>query len=142
MAGTTTESKPRNGILSFGTAPDPVVEFSCQASNVKVTPGYEESGDRLELLCGNVLQPDTTRVDKLTIEAVQDFTDVTGFVNWTWLNDLTTVPFTWQPVGAAGPTYSGNVNVRAVEVGGDVGKRNMMTAEWDCDGKAVRTEAA
>lgn len=138
----TQESKPKNGLLTFGTAPDPVVDFACQAANVKVTPGYEESGDRLELLDGTVLQPDTTRVDKLTIEAVQDFADAAGFVNWTWLNDLETVPFTWQPQGATGPTYSGNVNVRAVEVGGDINKRNMTTAEWDLDGKAVRTEAA
>jgi hypothetical protein len=137
----TTESKPRNGVLSLGEVGS-AVDFATQASNVRVTPNYEESGDRLELLDGSTLTPDTTRVDKLTIEAVQDFTDAAGFVNWTWLNDLTLVPFSWKPNGDTGPTYSGNVNVRAVEVGGDVGKRNMTTAEWDCDGPTLRTEAA
>jgi hypothetical protein len=137
----TVESKPRNGVLSLG-ATGSAVDFATQSSNVRVTPNYEESGDRLELLDGTVLEPDTTRIDKLTIEAVQDFTDAAGFVNWTWLNDLTLVPFTWQPNGPTGPTYSGNVNVRAVEVGGDVGKRNMTTAEWNLDGKADRAEPA
>lgn len=137
----TTESKLRNGSLTLGTSPTQV-DFATQASNVKITPEYDEEGDPLELLDGGTLQPEVKRTDKLNIEAVQDFTDVAGFVNYTWLHDLELVDFTWQPTGATGPTYTGKVTVRAVEVGGDVGKRAMTSAEWTIQGKAVRTEAA
>lgn len=135
-----TESKMKNGTLTLGAAPG--TDFACQASNVKITPEYDEEGDRLEVLCGDVLDPTETRNDKLTIEAVQDFTDVAGFVNYTWLHDLEWVPFTWAPTGATGPSYSGTVKVKAVEVGGEANKRAMTTAEWRVDGKAIRTEAA
>lgn len=132
-----TESKIKEGTLTLDG-----VDHSCQPTSVKITPGYEEEGDALETLCGDLLSPDTTRSDTLAITAVQDFTDVAGLVNFSWLNDLEHVPFVWAPRGAEGPTYSGTVEVRALEVGGDVGKRLSTEAEWKVDGKAIRAEPA
>lgn len=129
------EDKLKDGLLTLD-----AVEFAAQATNVSVEPTHDEDGDPVETLDGSQLTPDVTRGDTLKITAIQDFTDVAGFVNFTWENDLVTVPFSWKP-RAAGPTYSGNVQVRAVTVGGEVNKRITTEAEWTCEGPVVRTEA-
>lgn len=136
--GPVTESKIKEGVLTLG---DPAVDFSCQPTNVRIEPTYAEDGDRAEVLCGTVLSPDTTRTDTLAMSAIQDFEDAAGLVNYSWEHDLEKVPFTWQPTGATGPTYSGTVEVRALTVGGDVNKRLSSDATWTIDGKAIRAEA-
>ena len=129
------EDKLKNGTLTLDG-----VEFAAQASTVEVEPTHDEDGDPLETLDGSQLAPDVTRGNTLKITAVQDFTDVAGFVAFTWDNDLATVPFVWKP-NVAGPTYSGNVEVRAVKVGGEVNKRITTEAEWTCEGPVVPTYA-
>lgn len=131
------ESKLKAGTLTLGG-----VEFAVQMTNVRVTPTHDEDGDPIETLSGDSLAADTVRGNQLNLTAIQDWEDVAGFVNYTWENDLDTVAFSWAPRGATGPTYSGNVEVRAVEVGGDVNKRLTTDAEWTCEGPVVRTEAA
>ncbi len=131
-----TESKIKSGTLTLGG-----VDFAAQATNVKVTPTHDEDGDPVETLSGDQLTPDVTRGNTLALTAIQDFDDVAGFVNYTWANDLETVAFVWRPKGVTGPSYAGNVEVRAVEVGGDVNKRITTEAEWTCEGAVIRTEA-
>lgn len=132
-----TESKLKNGTLTLD-----AVEFGVPMTNVKVTPTHDEDGDPVETLSGDQLTPDVTRGNTLSMTAIQDWDNAAGFVNFTWLNDLETVPFVWRPKGLTGPSYSGNVEVRAVEVGGDVNKRITTEAEWTCEGPVIRTEAA
>lgn len=129
------EDKLKEGTLTLD-----AVAFSAQATSVLIEPTHDEDGDAVETLDGSQLTPDVTRGDTLKITAIQDFTDVAGFVNFTWENDLATVPFTWKP-RAVGPTYSGNVQVRAVPVGGEVNKRLTTEAEWTCEGPVARAEA-
>jgi hypothetical protein len=129
------EDKLKEGVLTLD-----AVSFAAQATSIEIEPTHDEDGDPLETLDGSRLNPDVTRGDTLKITAVQDFTDVAGFVNFTWENDLATVPFSWKP-RAVGPTYSGNVEVRAVKVGGEVNKRVTTEAEWTCEGPVVRAEA-
>lgn len=131
-----TESKIKNGSLTLG-----ALEFGAQPTNVTITPTHDEDGDAVETLDGSQLTPDVTRGNTLKMTAIQDWEDVAGFVNYTWEHDLETVAFVWKPRGAAGPTYAGNVEVRAVEVGGDVNKRTTTDAEWTCEGPVARTEA-
>lgn len=128
---TIVESKLKTGILELG--PDPGTDFACQASNVRIVPKHDESGDPLETLCGDSLGADTIRSDTLNITAVQDFTDPDGFVLWTWENDLVAVAFSWTP-SATSPTFTGTVQVRALEIGGDVNKRLTTDAEWSIQG--------
>lgn len=139
---TITESKLKTGTLKFTIAPAAAVTFECQATNVRITPAYDSSGDAVETLCGDTLAEDETRTDALNITAIQDFTDPDGFVAWSWDNDLATAVVEWKPVGADGPTYAGSVKVKAVEVGGDVNKRLTTDAEWSFAGKATYTPAA
>jgi hypothetical protein len=138
---TITESKLKTGTLTFTIAPDPAVSFECQATNVRITPSYDSSGDALETLCGDTLAEDETRSDALNITAIQDFTDPDGFVAWSWEHDLESAVVAWLPTGVTGPTYAGTVKVKAVEVGGDVNKRLTTDAEWAFAGKATYTPA-
>lgn len=132
-----TESKIKEGTLTLGG-----VDHSCQPINVRITPGYNEEGDRVETLCGDTLSPDTTRNDTLNITAVQDFTDPAGLIAYSWEHDLEKVPFVWMPTGAGGMGYSGTVEIRAIEVGGDIAKRNTSEVAWAVDGAATVIPAA
>lgn len=125
-----TESKLKLGRLRFTVGEADPVDFTCQATNVRITPDHNEDGDAVETLCGDKLTPDTIRSDALNITAIQDFTDVDGFVAFSWDNDLAAVDVAWAPTGVGGPEYTGTVQVRAVEVGGDVNKRLTTDAEW------------
>lgn len=139
-----TESKLKSGVLTFdpdGAGAGTPLDFSCQPTNVRITPNHDEDGDPLETLCGDTLGADETRTDTLSITAVQDFTDAAGFQRFSWENDGTVMPFTWTP-NADGPTFSGQVKVRAVEVGGDVNKRLTVDIEWPCIGTVTWTPAA
>lgn len=131
------EDKLKNGTLTLGS-----FDFATQAQNVSIAPAHKEDGDPLETLSGDQLTPDTVRSNMLKITAIQDFSDPAGFVAYSWDNDLDTVAFVWKPQGATGPTYSGNVQVRAVEVGGEVNKRLTTEAEWPCEGPVLPTAAA
>ena len=130
-----TESKNNTGVLTLGTK-----DFATQATNVTITPEHEEVGDPVETLSGDELTAQKTRSNLLKITAIQDFTDKTGFVNYTWDNDLTVVTFEWQPNGAAGVKWAGSVEVRACEVGGDVNVRLSTETEWTCVGDVTRTD--
>ena len=131
-----TESKNKGGTLTLG--PEPGTPFACQATNVKITPNHDETGEPVETLCGDTTGSIMTRTDTLGITAIQDFDDPDGFVAFTWNNDTQRVPFTWQP-SPSSPTYSGVVQVLAVEVGGDVAARLTTEAEWPVVGAVTVT---
>jgi hypothetical protein len=123
-----TESKLRNGVLTIDAVP-----FATQASNVRLSPKTDEVGDALEVLSGDVLEPSDKTDWTLVIEALQDFDDPAGFVNFTLTNAGDVVTYTWKPNDTAtGVTYSGTVRIRPVEIGGDVNDRLTTSAEWPC----------
>lgn len=125
----TTESKVDTGLLTIGGQ-----QFAAQASAVKIVPSVDSRGDALPMLDGSTLPADRTRSDTLQITAVQDFTDSTGFQRYAWQNDGQVVAFTWQPNGVANDTFTGDVEVRAIEVGGAIRTRLTVDAEWPCVG--------
>lgn len=121
-----TDSRLKEGTLTIdGDA------FATQATNVRLTPRTDETGDRLEVLSGDTVDPEDETTWSLVIDAVQDFDDPAGFVNFALQNAGEVVAYSWQPNPDA-VTYSGNVKVRPVEIGGDVNTRNTTSAEWPC----------
>lgn len=124
-----TESRLKTGVLTLD-----ALAFATQASNVRLSPSTDEDGDALETLSGDELTPAETTTWSLNITAVQDFEDEDGFVNFAMVNDGDIVPYSWKPK-AVGPTYTGTVRVRAVEIGGEVNKRLTTDAEWPCQQK-------
>jgi hypothetical protein len=133
---TITESRVRKGVLTFGVAPG--TDFSCQPTNVRVTPSYDDDGDNLETLCGDTLPPGKKESWVLAGTSVQDFDDPLGFLTYCFDNRMTTVPFTWQPNIDGAPTWSGEVVIVALEEGGDVNTRITTDFEFDVSGEVTR----
>lgn len=121
-----TESRLKSGTLTLD-----ALSFATQASNVRLEPRTDDNGDTLEVLSGDTITPDDETTWSLVIEAVQDFEDEAGFVNYALQNAGDVVPYSWKP-NAVGPTYSGTVRVRPVAIGGEVNARLSTTAEWPC----------
>jgi hypothetical protein len=127
-----TQSRLKNGTLTIGG-----VAFATQARNVTLSPDVAEQGDSLEVLSGDTILPEETTSWSMGIEAIQDFTDSAGFIAYAMTNAGDTVSFSWAPSGADGPTYTGLVKVRAVEIGGDVAAQLTTSAEWPVQGQPV-----
>lgn len=125
---TVTQSKLRKGSLILGDAPG--TEFSCQATAVSVTTEFSEDGDKVETLCGDEILPDTTQASTLKFTAVQDFEDPAGLVRYSWDHSLEVVDFSWTPDKTKIPRIYGTVQVRRLDIGGDVNKRLTSDAEW------------
>jgi hypothetical protein len=127
------ESKLKTGKLLLGTAPG--VEYACQQTNVRIVPEFNEEGDAVETLCGDTLTPSTTTAWSLQGTAIQDWDSTTGisFIKYSWQNNGVTVPFSWQP-NAGATTITGNVTVRALELGGDVNTRITSDFTWPLAG--------
>lgn len=145
MAGTTTQSKLKSGSLTLAG-----VDFSCQPTNVTITPpdspssGSSSSSSSTEVLCGNILSDDSGGKSswRLTFTSIQDFEDPDGLINYSWENQEVEVPFVWAPMGSTGPSFSGTVQVWPLLLGGDVNTRLTSDAEWTItSGMPARTEA-
>jgi hypothetical protein len=109
----------------------------CQMGNVKLVPSRDEE-DGTPTLCDPKPAPQITTTWALQGSAIQDWEKDDGFVEFCRLNDGTTVPFTWVPNTGKGVTYSGNVQVRAVEFGGDVAKQNTTDFAFPVVGDVAR----
>lgn len=138
---TVTESKLKEGVLTFGPKATPTLTVSCQATNVTLEPSFEEVGEALEVLCGDTLAASERTMWVLKFTGVQDWTAKTGFTNFAYDHDGEELDFTWTP-NKTGPTWSGKVKVKAVILGGAVNTRNTSDAEWPCNGKPLRTDAS
>lgn len=125
--------------LKAGTLTLDALPFASQATNVTLEPDTEEEGDQLEVLSGETIDPDETVTWTLEVEAVQDFDDAAGFINFCKDNAGEIVPFTWAPSGATGVTYSGSIKVRPVRIGGDVNKRLTTPASFPVVGALTDT---
>ena len=132
------ESKVKGGTLLLGTAPG--TEFAAQATTVTITPDHSQD-DPVETLDGSKSTPVLETAWNLNVTAIQDFDDPEGFVNYCYDNSGETVDFVWTP-NAAGVSYAGKIQVRAVETGGDVGALLSTEAEFPCIDKPTRTDAA
>lgn len=131
-------SKLKDGTLTLdGTA------FATQATNVRLVPPDQPKGNDVgEVLSGDPLPPESEDPWTLVMTAIQDFEDPAGFVNFTWVNQGESVPYTWAPSGATGPSFTGTVTIWPVELGGDVNKRLDVDAEWNLGEKPTRAEGA
>jgi hypothetical protein len=137
---TIVESRVRKGELTLGA--DPGTSFACQASNVHVTPSYDDDGDRTETLCGDVIPPAKRENWVIGGTSVQDFDDPEGFLSYCWDNRRLTVPFSWQPNTEGAPTWTGEALIVALEEGGDVNSRLTTDWEFELSGEVARTYAA
>lgn len=135
---TVVDSRLGPGTLSLGT----MTGAGCQMSNVKLVPTREET-EGTPTLCEPKPAPLIETTWSLQGSAVQDWENSAGFVEFCRNNDGQTVSFTWVPNTSLTPevAFSGSVQVRAVEFGGDIGKQNTTDFEFPVVGALDRTEA-
>jgi hypothetical protein len=130
------ESRVVKGILTLGdTVPE---DFSCQPTNIRVTPTTDDDGDPVEVLCGDTVPAGKKESWVLAGTAIQDFDSPTGFLAYCYEHALETVPFEWTPNIDGAPVWSGSVLIEALEEGGDVNTRITSDFEFDCVGRPTR----
>jgi len=134
------ESRVKSGVLTLGgTGGTGGTDFSCQPTNIRVTPTTDDDGDPVETLCGDMIPAGKKESWVLAGTAIQDFDDDAGFLSYCYDNALTTVEFTWQPNVTGAPEWAGSVLIEALEEGGDVNTRITTDFEFDILGKPTRT---
>ena len=131
------DSRLKGGTLTL----DALTDFAKQMTNVTLTPATEEDGEPVETLDGSTIEAEESTTWTLDLGAIQDFDDPAGFVEWAMANAGDVVAFEWTPNATGAPTYSGNVKVRPVPIGGDVNTRLTTTASWPIVGTPVSTPA-
>jgi hypothetical protein len=114
-------------------------EFNTQAAAVKLTPAAE-SEDGTPTLAAPDPAPLTTISWALNIDAIQDFTEAAGLVNFLMDNSLAEVPFTWVPLTSDGTSYEGTVQIVPIEIGGDVAVQTVTSVELPVIGTPTRVD--
>lgn len=133
---TVIDSRLGPGTLTLGT----LTGAGCQMSNVRLVP-ETDSEDGTPTLCDPSPAPLSKTTWSLQGTAVQDWEADNGFVEFCREQDGTTVSFSWVPATSKGVTYSGSVQVRAVEIGGDVGVQTTTDFEFPVVGDLTRVKA-
>jgi len=128
------DSRLGPGTLKLGLA-----EFNTQVSACRLTPSVN-SEDGTPTLAAPDPAPLTTIDWALNIDAIQDFTEATGLVNYLMDNALSTVAFEWVPLTSDGTMYEGEVQIVPIEIGGDVAVQVVTSVELPVVGEPTRTD--
>lgn len=133
---TLVDSRLGPGTLTLGTLTD----AGCQMSNVRLVPSVDET-DGTPTLCDPKPAPLMETSWALQGTAIQDWEAeaATGFQEYCRANAGTTVTFEWVPNSDKDVQYSGSVQVRAVEIGGEVGRQITTDFEFPVVGDITRT---
>jgi len=128
------DSRLGPGTLVLGASDD----FSLQVSSCSLTPSTNETDGTPTLAA-----PDpAVEVDfewTLSGDVISDWTDDEGFVNYCMDNAGTEVEFTFTPLTSAGVEYSGDLQVRPVQIGGDVAVQSVVSFEFPLTAAPTRT---
>ena len=130
------DSRLGPGTLKLGTVP---TEFGHQAAAVRLTPSIN-SEDGTPTLAAPDPAPLTTVTWAMNLDAIQDFEEPTGIVNYLMDNALTEVPFTWIPNTPDGTSFAGTVQIVPIEIGGDVAVQVVTSVELPLVGEPTRTD--
>jgi hypothetical protein len=114
-------------------------EFNTQASAVRLTPSID-SEDGTPTLAVPEPAPNSSVSWALNIDAIQDFEEPAGIVNYLMDNALSEVAFEWVPNTAGGTEYSGTVQIVPMEIGGDVAVQVVTSVELPVVGEPTRTD--
>lgn len=136
------DSRQGVGTLKLGPAPGPPThEFNTQAAAVKLTPSIDSTDGTPTLAVPD--PPPLSEVSwALNVDAIQDFTEPAGFVNYLFDNVLDENLFEWVPNTADGVKYTGTVQIVPIEVGGDVAVQVVTSVELPVVGVPVRVDGA
>jgi len=105
--------------------------FDCEVLGGKVTHTYEEIGSARTLLCGDERPISRKRTDGLTFNLENDLTD-SGLYAYLVTNDLTEVPFAYEPNTETGASWTGTVQLTLpADIGADAfGAPIISSVSW------------
>ena len=130
-----TDSRLGPGTLKL----DTTHEFAAQAAAVRLTPSVD-SEDGTPTLAFPDPAPQSSISWALNLDAIQDWEDAAGLVNYLMDNALDEVPFEWVPLTADGTAYAGTVQLIPIEIGGDVAVQVVTSVELPIVGQPTRTD--
>jgi len=127
-----TDSRLGPGTLDLGGD-----DFSVQISSCSLTPTTNETDGTPTL---GVPDPTTEVTFEWTLsgDTVSDWGDADGFVNYCMDNAGSTVAFAYEPSTTAGITYSGDVQIRPIQIGGDVAVQSVVSFDFPVVGEFTR----
>lgn len=128
------DSRLGAGSLTLGDTP---TDFDCQISNARFSPTVDEE-DALPTLCEPSPAASITTTWVLAGTALQDWSNPDGFVEFCRANAGVEVPFRFVPNNDLGVEFTGVVQVRAVEFGGDVAAQSTTDFEFPVVGDIAR----
>lgn len=115
------------GTLTFGETGSEQ-EVSCQITTGTVTWDTDQEDDT-PVLCGDVEPGAVTFTAALEATLYQDIS-AEGVVEWSWSNKGSTVPVEFVPSTAKARKITGSIQVRPIDVGGDVKAKPTSDIEW------------
>lgn len=126
-----------DGTLTIGAAP---LDISAQVTSMRIEwTENVTTADVIPVLSGEETggEEEATYTAALAGNVVQDI-DAAGFVEYSWTNKGTEVPFVFVPNTAKGRQVTGTVRVSPVTLGGDVrDKTPRSDISWSCIGDPV-----
>ena len=141
----TVASRVRKGSLTLKSPSDTsAITFSCEPTAITLTPTAGDTGDTLEVLCGDTIAgdpgPTTWTMDITAIQKIETgATATTSLVMWALAHDGEAATFVFKP-GATTLTFYGTVRVVAVAIGGEVGGTAPTSdVSWPMDAKPTTT---
>jgi hypothetical protein len=116
------------GTMTIGATP---YAFECEVLGGTVTHAYEDVGEARTMLCGTARPSSKSRTDGLTFNLENDLS-ATGLYAYLVENDLTEVPFAYEPNTASGATWTGTVQLTLPEsIGADAfGSPIVSSVAW------------
>lgn len=134
------DSRLGPGTLKLG-ATD--TDFGAQISNVVLEPS-QDTEDGTPTLGEPDPLPLITESWVLKGEAIQDWEEAAGFVNWCFDHALTEQDFEFEPNSSTpdSSVYSGSCMVTSIPIGGDVSAQVTSAFEFPVSGVPVRTNPA
>lgn len=121
------------GTLTLGDTAD-LQTLASQVLSCAVEP-EADTEDPTEVLSGEFVEGAYTESYNLTGEFFQDLDTAAGVTEYTWEKSGQVVPFVFVPNTAKGKQVSGNVQIVATKIGGDVGENGTAEFEFRCIGK-------
>lgn len=113
------------------------LDVSCQLTNAVLTPD-KDTEDPVTVLCGDTIPGASTYQWKITGTALVDVS-AGGMAEFTWTNQNKIVAFEFVPNTDAAASFSGELVVDPLAIGGDSGKNMTQDFEWSLAGAPVPT---
>lgn len=128
------------GTLKLGPVPGPpTIEFNYQLAAVRLTPSVN-SEDGTPTLAAPTPTPLTTVAWALNLDAIQDWENAAGLVNYLMDHALAVHLFEWIPKTTDGTNYKGTVQLVPIEIGGDVAVQVVTSVELPVVGTPTRVD--